>query len=181
MSSERRSEGVKAGVDCGMAVTRRLARRSDLPAIVGIYNSTIPSRMVTADTEPVTVESRLPWFEAHSSPARPLWIAELDGKVAAWLSISTFYGRPAYDKTVEVSVYVHEECRRRGVGAYLLSEAIAHAPAIGVETLLGFIFAHNLSSLRLFERFGFAQWGRLPQVAELDGVARDVVIVGRRA
>lgn len=181
MPIERRSDGVKAGADRGIAVRRRLARRSDLPAIVGIYNSTIPSRMVTADTEPVAVESRVPWFEAHSSPARPLWIAELDGKVAGWLSISTFYGRPAYDKTVEVSVYVDEECRGRGVGAYLLSEAIAHAPEIGVATLLGFIFAHNLPSLRLFERFGFAQWGRLPRVAELDGVARDVVIVGRRA
>jgi L-amino acid N-acyltransferase YncA len=46
--------------------------------------------------------------------------------------------------------------------------------------LLGFIFAHNQPSLQLFEKFGFQQWGYLPQVAHLDGVERDLVIVGRK-
>jgi phosphinothricin acetyltransferase len=128
----------------------------------------------------VTVESRVPWFEAHPPGRRPIWVVELDGRIAGWLSLSTFYGRPAYDKTVEVSVYVHESFRRRGLGSYFLSQALAHAPSIGVETLLGFVFAHNLGSLALFEHFGFERWGELPQVAELDGVPRHVVILGRR-
>jgi L-amino acid N-acyltransferase YncA len=163
-----------------MSLTHREAKRGDLPQIVAIYNSTIPSRMVTADTEPVTVDSRMPWFEEHTPKRRPLWVVEDAGRIAAWLSFSTFYGRPAYDKTAELSVYVHAESRKRGLGSYLLRAAIEHAPAIRVDTLLGFIFGHNQPSLALFERFGFARWGDLPKVAALDGVERDLVIVGRR-
>jgi phosphinothricin acetyltransferase len=158
----------------------RLATRADLTRIVEIYNSTIASRMVTADLEPVSVESRESWFGDHRPGSRPLWVVDRDGEVAAWLSFSSFYGRPAYDATAEVSIYVDERYRRRGLGAYLLGAAIEHAPAIAVKTLLGFIFAHNLTSLALFERFGFARWGHLPRVAVLDGIERDLVIVGRR-
>jgi len=163
-----------------MSVTHRAAQPSDLAQIVAIYNSTIPSRMVTADTEQVTVESRIRWFEEHTPTFRPLWVIEIEGRVAGWLSFSSFYGRPAYNKTAELSVYIHQAYRRQGLAAYLLNQAIASAPALKVDTLLGFIFGHNEPSLRLFERFGFSRWGRLPEVAELDGVERDLVIVGRR-
>ena len=163
-----------------MSLTHRLATRADLAQIVEIYNATIASRQVTADTEPVSVASRVDWFEAHKPEFRPLWVVEMDGQIAAWLSFSSFYGRPAYNKTAELSVYVDAAFRQRGLGSYLLTQAIAHAPSIGLDTLLGFIFAHNQPSLVLFEKFGFARWGELPKVALLDGVARDLVIVGRR-
>jgi len=160
--------------------THRLAIRADLAQIVAIYNATVPSRQVTADTEPVSVESRVKWFEDHNPVHRPLWVAEVEGRIAAWLSYSSFYGRPAYNKTAELSVYVHDAFRHVGLGSYLLKQAIAHAPSIKVDTLLGFIFAHNEPSLRLFEKFGFDRWGELPKVATLDGVERGLVIVGRR-
>jgi phosphinothricin acetyltransferase len=161
-------------------MSHRLATRADLPRIVAIYNATIPSRMVTADLEPVSVESRLPWFEQHDPVSRPLWVVERDAQVVAWLSFSSFYGRAAYDKTAELSVYVDERARGQGLGSALLSEALAQAPSIGVDRLLGFIFGHNAPSLRLFARFGFERWAFLPGVARLDGVERDLVIVGRR-
>jgi phosphinothricin acetyltransferase len=163
-----------------MALTHRLAARDDLPRIVAIYNATIPSRLVTADLEPISVQSRIRWFDEHTSGRHPLWVVERDGDVAAWLSFSSFYGRPAYARTAEVSVYVDEGWRGRGVGGYLLREAIQAAPGLALDTLLGFIFGHNAPSLSLFERHGFARWGRLPRVAVLDGVERDLVIVGRR-
>jgi L-amino acid N-acyltransferase YncA len=158
----------------------RDALESDLPAIVDIYNSTIPGKMVTADTEPVTVSDRLLWFKEHKAGFRPLWVTEDDGRVVAWLSFQSFYGRPAYHATAEVSVYVAEDHRNRGIGGELLQRAIDHGPGIGVRTLVGFIFAHNEPSLKLFEKFGFERWGYLPQVAELDGIGRDLIIVGRR-
>jgi L-amino acid N-acyltransferase YncA len=158
----------------------RVAERRDLAQIVEIYNSTIPSRMVTADTEAVSVESRVRWFEEHNPDRRPLWVVEKGGRIAAWLSFSSFYGRPAYAKTAELSIYVQEAFRQQGLGSYLLRAAIEHAPAIRVDTLLGFIFGHNQPSLALFERFGFERWGELPKVAALDGIERDLVIVGRR-
>ena len=158
----------------------RLAIRGDLPQIVEIYNSTVPSWMVTADTEPVSVSSREAWFEQHNATSRPLWVVEQDRRCVGWLSFSSFYGRPAYSATAELSVYVHESWRGRGVASYLLREAISRAPLIQVATLLGFIFGHNIPSLRLFEKFGFSRWGLLPKVAVLDGVERDLIILGRR-
>lgn len=163
-----------------MTVSHRLATRRDLPQIVAIYNSTIPSRMVTADTEPVTIESRVPWFEEHKPGFRPLWVAEDAGQILAWLSFSSFYGRPAYAKTSELSVYVHEAHRNRGWGSYFLRQALHGAPALKIDTLLGFIFGHNEPSLALFQRFGFVRWGELPKVAALDGIERDLIIMGRR-
>jgi L-amino acid N-acyltransferase YncA len=160
--------------------THRIATPNDLPQIVAIYNSTIPSRMVTADTEPVAVESRVAWFEEHTPDSRPLWVVEDAGRIAAWLSFSSFYGRPAYAKTAELSVYVNEAFRKRGLGSYLLTQALDYAPTLGIDSLLGFIFGHNAPSLALFKRFGFAQWGELPRVATLDEVERDLIIVGRR-
>lgn len=158
----------------------RVATRVDLDEIVAIYNATIPSRLVTADTEPVTVESRVAWFGEHDEQSRPLWVVEEGGRIAGWMSFSSFYGRPAYSRTVEISIYVAEEFRKRGLGAYFLSQAIANAPSIGVDTLLGFIFGHNEPSLRLFAKYGFSRWGELPRVAVLDGIERDLIIVGRR-
>jgi phosphinothricin acetyltransferase len=158
----------------------RFAVESDLPRIVEIYNATIPGRMVTADTEPVTVESRLPWFRAHNPKTRPLWVVENKGNVVAWMSFNSFYGRPAYNPTAEISIYVDEASRRQGIGRWLLKEAIARSPQHEVKTLLGFIWAHNEPSLKLFAGYGFANWGHLPRVAVLDGIERDLVIVGRR-
>lgn len=159
----------------------RDATEADLPAIVAIYNATVPGGMVTADTSPVSVASRLPWFRSHTPDSRPFWVAEdAAGAVCAWLSFSDFHPRPAYHPTAEISVYVAESHRQRGLASLLLRQAIARAPAVGVKTLVGLIWAHNEPSLCLFARHDFAQWGRLPRVALLYGVERDLVIVGRR-
>jgi L-amino acid N-acyltransferase YncA len=157
----------------------RIAILEDLPRIVEIYNSTVASRMVTADLEPVSVASREAWFHEHRGDFRPLWVAEEDG-VRGWLSFSRFYPRAAYDKTAEISVYVDAARRQSGVASYLLSAAIEHAPRIKVDTLIGFIFSHNEPSRALFAKCGFQQWGYLPKVTALDAIERDVVIVGRR-
>lgn len=163
-----------------MPYSHRVARFEDLPAIVSIYNSTVPSRQVTADTEPVSVESRHAWFAEHTPEKRPLWVVEENGAVIGWLSYSNFYGRPAYSGTAELSIYLHEDARGKGLGRYFLTEAIRFAPEIGVHSLLGFIFGHNEPSLKLFEAFGFEQWAKLPRVATLDGIERDLVILGKR-
>jgi len=160
----------------------RIATLDDLPTIVTIYNSTIASREVTADTEPVTVASRLGWFHEHTPERRPLWVIEADDSegMLGWISYSNFYGRPAYNGTAEVSIYIDETRRGQGVGRYALEQAIAYAPEIGVHTLLGFIFGHNQPSLALFGKFGFETWANLPRVANLDGVERDLIILGKR-
>jgi L-amino acid N-acyltransferase YncA len=160
----------------------RTATLDDLPAIVAIYNSTIASREVTADTEPVSVASRLAWFHEHTPERRPLWVIEQLGQdgVIGWISYSNFYGRPAYAGTAEVSIYIDEAWRGRGMGRYALQEAIDFAPQVQLHTLLGFIFGHNQPSLALFGKFGFETWANLPRVANLDGIERDLIILGKR-
>ena len=157
----------------------RDAVEADLPAIVEIYNATVPTRMVTAELEPTTVEARLPWFREHSSEHYPFWVAESDGRVIAWLDFKRFLPRCAYRGTAEISVYVDEEFRRRGVGHRLLEQAIARAPSLGITAMVGLIFGHNEPSLKLFQRFGFEHWGFFPGVAQLDGVERDLVVMGQ--
>ncbi len=115
----------------------RDALERDLPAIVEIYNSTVPSRMVTADPEPVSVESRRAWFREHDPRTQPIWVAEADGEIAGWLSFEDFRKRAAYNATAEVSVYVSEGHRRRGVGRRLLDDAIRRARELGLKTLTG--------------------------------------------
>lgn len=161
-------------------MTIRDAIPIDLPVIVEIYNAAIPHRMATADLEPVSVESRYAWFEQHLPSSRPIWVMEVNQVIAGWLSFQSFYGRPAYHATAEVSIYVAPKYQRCGVGRQLLTQAIYHSPNMGLKTLLGFIFAHNQPSLQLFESLGFQRWGFLPLVAELNGVERDLLIVGYR-
>ncbi|KQX01438.1 phosphinothricin acetyltransferase [Massilia sp. Root418] len=172
-----------------MSFRHRIATLDDLPAIVAIYNSTVASREVTADTEPVSVGSRLAWFHEHTPERRPLWVIERAAAtgtdnaapaILGWISYSNFYGRPAYSGTAEVSIYIDEAARGKGIGRYALQEAIDFAPSIKVHTLLGFIFGHNQPSLGLFSKFGFETWANLPRVANLDGVERDLIILGKR-
>lgn len=158
----------------------RVATRADLPRIVEIYNSTVSSRDVTADLEPVSVDSRVSWFEAHAPGHRPLWVVDGVAGLAGWLSFSSFYGRPAYDHTAEISIYLDAAHRRRGLGGFLLDEAIAHAPALGLKVLLAFVFAHNHPSVALFRGRAFESWGELPGVARLDDKERDLTILGLR-
>jgi len=152
----------------------------DLQRVVDIYNSTIPSRMVTADTHPVTVASRMEWFLKHQPGKRPLWVVENEGKMIGWVALHSFYGRPAYDQTAEISIYLHADFRGKGLGKKVLEYSIGESSKLGVKTLLGYIFAHNEPSLKLFRSFGFQEWGRLPNIAVLDGIERSLLILGKR-
>lgn len=156
------------------------AELADLASIVAIYNTTVPSRMVTADLEAVSVESRRKWFDDHSAELRPIWVVKEDKQVVAWLSFQSFYGRPAYNATAEISIYVAETHHGRRLGSLMLEKAILACPKLQIDTLLGFVFAHNQPSLKLLGKFGFSEWGHLPKVANLDGIERDLVIMGKR-
>jgi phosphinothricin acetyltransferase len=158
----------------------RIANESDLPIIVSIYNATVPSRRATADTVEVTVESRLEWFRQHSPDKLPLMVHEHDNRVVAWVSFQAFYGRAAYDHTAEISIYIAPEYRGKGLGRILLAEALGLTLQLGIKTVVGFVFSHNQPSLRLFGALGFKEWGKLPDIAEMDGKEFSLSIVGKR-
>jgi L-amino acid N-acyltransferase YncA len=162
-------------------VLLRDATADDLTAIVAIYNAAIPGRAATADTEPVTVESRKEWFAKHEPARRPLWVAEIDGEVVAWIGLSSFYGgRPAYDATAEVSMYIAPAYQNRKLGRELMNRMIGACPRLGVTTLLAMFFDHNIASRRLCEAMGFEQVGHLERIANLDDVERGLIISALR-
>ncbi len=159
----------------------RNATQNNLAAIVDIYNSTVPTRMVTADTEPVSVEDRQHWFNEHNPANRPLWVVENNNReIIGWVSFQSFYGRPAYNATVEISIYLAPDERGKGQGKEILRYCIDKAPSLGVKTILGFIFSHNKPSLKLFKNAGFEVWATLPGIALIDGVERGLNILGKR-
>jgi len=163
-----------------MKITFRDAEIKDLPAIVGTYNSTIPSRMVTADLEPATVESKTAWFNTHNTKTRPLWVVEYEGKYAGWMSFTDFKSRHAYHKTAEIGIYLEEKLRGRGLGDHCLKYAIQKCPSLEITSLTGFIFGHNEASLKLFYKHGFEKWAHMPGICDMEGILRDVIILGRK-
>ncbi|WP_414042180.1 GNAT family N-acetyltransferase [Macrococcus animalis] len=160
-----------------MSIEVRRATKEDLPRIIEIYNSTVKSRLVTADTEPVTVESRTEWFLNHSAK-RPIFLFLKNNEVAGWLSFETFYGRPAYGKTVEISLYLDENYRGIGLGEFAVSEMKRIASELEIETLLAFTFSHNTRALKLFVKHGFIKYGELPDVAIMDEKHYSLTILG---
>lgn len=155
------------------------ARHADLPIIVQIYNQIIPSRLATADLTPITVADREQWFAAFDDH-HPLWLIQNNqDKVVGWVGLEPFYGRAAYNQTSEIAIYIDQGARHQGVGKKALQFVCASVRQWGLTAIVAYIFGHNQPSLGLFKQFGFTQWGLLPQVAELDGVKRDLVIMGR--
>ena len=157
----------------------RLADINDLSQINDIYNQTIATRMVTADIEPITIEERTKSFqEYHCDSNRPLWVMADSNKIAGWLSFKSYYGRPGYRHTVEMSVYVGDGYRRQGISKKLIQNALGLAPELDIHTILGFVFKHNTPSISMLEYFDFIPLGHLPEVVNLDGIWRDVLIYG---
>jgi L-amino acid N-acyltransferase YncA len=159
----------------------RDATEADLPAIVGIYNQSIPGGWSTADTKPITVADRVEWFRKFDPAKRPLWVADVDGRVVATAYVSSFYaGRPAYDATAEVSVYVATAYHRRGIGRRFKQWVIEQCPRLGVTTLLSMHFDHNEATRRINESLGFQQLGHLTEIAVVQGHKRGLIISALR-
>ncbi|OCG39898.1 GNAT family N-acetyltransferase [Gilliamella sp. Bif1-4] len=161
-------------------ITYHDATLEDLPFIVDVYNSTIAGRQVTADTVPVSVESRLEWFYQHNPKNRPLWLIKYQDRPCGWISLSSFYGRPAFYKTVEISLYLHQDFRGKKIGQFMVDKIEQFAKQAGIEAIFSYVFRHNLPSVNLFKKMQYQQWGLLPKIAELDNVQRDLVILGKR-
>ena len=164
-----------------MILTYKNAPIYDLSAIVEIYNSTVASGMVTADTEPVTIKSKVEWYKEHNPLTRPLWMVKNENReIVGWVSFQSFYGRPAYEATAELSIYLAESFRGQGLGKTILNHCLQTAPSLGIKTLLGFIFQHNIPSLKLFHSAGFSDWGTLPDVAVINNENCSLIITGKK-
>lgn len=158
-------------------MTIKIAVKKDLAKIVDIYNASISTRLSTADTTPVSVEDKQHWFDQHSAK-RPIYVYQHNEDLIAWASFENFQNRPAYQGTAELSLYTDPAFREKGIGSTLLNHCINQSPKLGIHNLIARIFSHNIPSIRLFEKFNFEHWGKLPDIAEMDGTLYSVSIMG---
>jgi len=168
-----------------MTYTYRDATDADLPRIVEIYNFAVATRKCSCDLDPTTIAARRSSFLQHTPDHRPLWVAEDDGKPAqgaiGYLGFFHFMNeRPGYFITADVAIYLHPDYQSKGLGTFLLQSALDRSQSLGIETLTATIFASNEASIALFRKMGFEQWGFMPRVARLEGIEKDLVLVGRR-
>jgi phosphinothricin acetyltransferase len=162
-------------------ITIRTAGLADLGAIVAIYNQAVEQRFATADLEPITVDQRLAWFRDHDPATLPIYVAEREGAVVGWCSLSAHRpGRAALRRAAEISYYVRADARGQGIGIALVQHAIEEAPRLGKHVLFGILLERNTASVNLLKKCGFELWGRLPDVALIEGELVSHVYYGRR-
>lgn len=109
-----------------------------------------------------------------------LGITNLKGEILAWGSLSDYHPREGYRITAEISVYVAPEARGRGLGGRLVNFILESAPKFGIKNVVALIFSSNAASLNLFEKFGFARWGELPEVCDMGGKIESLTILGKK-
>ena len=158
----------------GKKVVVRDARKSDLPALLEIYNQAVLTSPATFDLEPRTLAQRRAWFTEHG-PSHPLVVAEEQGRVVGYASLSKFRDKLGYSRSAEDSVYVHKDFQGKGVGKALMGEILARAVALGYHTVIAGIVPPNEASVRLHRGFGFVYVGNFKEVGFKFSRWQDVV------
>lgn len=141
----------------------RTATKADAAAMVEMLNHYILDSTATFQTEPQTLEDRLAWFDDRDE-MHPVVSVEVEDKVIAWGTLSVFNPRPGYRKTAEVSVYVHLEFQRRGIGRAIVIDLIARARDLGYHALLAICCSESIGSIALHESLGFERVGHVREV-----------------
>jgi len=157
-------------------LTIRPAILEDLNGITQIYNEAVQTTVATFDTEPKTIEEQKVWFENHG-PKYPILVAELDGMISGWASISKWSDRLAYSATGEISLYIKEEFRGRGIGRKLLEAVVAEGERVGLHTIIARIAGGNRASIHLHESLGFEHIGIMREVGRKFGRLLDVYLM----
>lgn len=163
-----------------MDVEIRVARETDLSALVEIHNQAIKDQK-TAELDLHTLESRQGWLHDHQVARHPILVAEKADQILGYVTLSPYRsGRRALQHTAEVSYFVHRDHRSRGVASSLLEQAFTHCLEHETSTLLAILLENNLESIGLLEKYGFHSWGHLPQVANFNGREVGQYIYGKR-
>ena len=153
----------------------RRATRDDAAAIAAIYNQAVASSTATFDTLPESAEDRVVWLAEHTAPQHPVLVAERDGRVIGWASLSRYSTRCAYDATVEASAYVDENETGRGLGTALTEAVFDAGRAGGVHAVVSRICTENAASLAMARKLGFFEVGVMREVGMKFGRPLDVM------
>lgn len=161
-----------------MDCTIRDARLDDLDAINEIYNESVLNSTATYDETPVSRAARLEWWHEHG-PAYPVLVAERDGQVLGWASLSRHKERCAYRFTVESSVYLRPDARGQRLGTRLMTALLERVPSLGYHSVIAGVSADQEVSLRLHRGLGFVQVAHFREVGFKFGRWLDVIYLQR--
>jgi len=157
----------------------RVAQKGDLPVINEIYNQAVRQRFCTAHLTPVSLKQHETWFTTHDPDRFPVFVAEDEDQVVGWVSLGAYReDREALAHVAEVSYYVDQQARGKGIGSVLLKYAISAAPDYGFSVLLAILLNRNPASIALLKKFEFTQWGSMPGIASIDDQLADHLYYG---
>jgi L-amino acid N-acyltransferase YncA len=148
----------------------RIAQRKDLPAIVEIYNQAVATGNATAEIAPVTVRDKRDWFNQHVPDKYPVFVAEVNHSVIGWASLSPYRpGRDAFRHVAEISFYLHNDFRGKGLGTALIAYVLEKSRDLGFHHLVAMVLEVNTHSIYLLKKFGFHRWAYMPGLANFNG------------
>lgn len=151
----------------------RNATKEDVPMITEIYNEAILTTTATFDNTPKTIEEQHAWFAGHGTQ-NPIMVAEHNGQIIGWGALSKWSDRCAYSDTAEISLYITEQHRGKGIGAHLLKQLLKEGEQSGLHAVIARITEGNTNSLSLHESMGFFHIGLMKEVGVKFGKRLDV-------
>ena len=146
------------------------------PSVKKIYEQGIVTGNATFQTAaPEWTE----WDQSHLVHSRIVAIE--DDQVVGWAALTPVSGRCVYAGVAEISVYIDERYRGRGIGKMLLQHLISESESHNIWTLQAGVFPENISSLKIHESLGFRKVGYRERIGQLKGVWRDTVLLEKRS
>ena len=153
-----------------------LITENDYAQVSNIYGQGIETGQATFETEPPTWEQ---WKNNH--------ILEFcfgvfeNSRLLGWVSLSHFSSRNAYKGVAEISIYIDNQFKAKGIGNALMHHVITQSEEAGFWTLFSSIFPENLASIHLHKKWGFREIGYREKIGQMNGVWRDTIILERRS
>ncbi len=158
----------------------RPAAEADLPAIREIYNDAVVNSVAIWNDAVVDLANRRQWFGARVAQGFPVLVAAAEGTAIGYASFGDFRAFDGYRFTIEHSVYVASEARRRGAASALIAALVERARELGKHVMIGGIAGENEASIRLHRKLGFVESARMPEVGFKFGRWLDLVFMQRK-
>lgn len=153
----------------------RKAEIKDLEELLKIYNHEVKHGVATLDLQLKTLAEWKQWFDKHNVDNHPLFVAVLDNCIAGYASLSSYREKEAYKTTVELSIYIGVDSRKKGIASALMEFVLDEARKDErTHTVVSVITAGNEASRRLHEKFGFEFCGTIKEVGMKFGEYRDI-------